>query len=216
MILRRVIDAHNDTFGIRSIAWDAAKGLLLNGVPTKVKGFANHQDFAGVGVAVPDALQTYRVWRIKQMGANAWRTAHNPPTPALLDECDKQGLLVWDENHRNEQTPDMLDDLRSLVLRDRNHPSIVMWSLCNEALCGPGQFVNLQSCDGARGNQDFTLVRTSSGEIVVGGRRVERLLGQSPASPPPPPAAAVAAASAPSPPFSLPSAFVSAAKAFST
>ena len=131
----RVIDAHNDTFGIRSIAWDAAKGLLLNGVPTKVKGFANHQDFAGVGVAVPDALQTYRVWRIKQMGANAWRTAHNPPTPALLDECDKQGLLVWDENHRNEQTPDMLDDLRSLVLRDRNHPSIVMWSLCNEALC---------------------------------------------------------------------------------
>eukprot|EP00966_Prymnesium_polylepis_P195381 4528775-Prymnesium_polylepis.1 len=92
------IDQTTDTFGVRSIVWDAARGLLLNGLAIKVKGFANHQDFAGVGVAVPDPLQAYRVWKHKEMGANAWRTAHNPPNPALLDECDKQGFLVWDEN----------------------------------------------------------------------------------------------------------------------
>jgi len=111
------------------------KGFILNGKQVKIKGFANHQDFAGVGVAVPDSLQAYRVWQHKQMGSNGWRTAHNPPTPALLDECDKQGMLVWDENHRNRNSPDMIEDLKSLILRDRNHPSVIMWSICNEALC---------------------------------------------------------------------------------
>lgn len=128
-------DSVTSTFGIRKMEWDKDKGFILNGKNVKIKGFANHQDFAGVGVAVPDSLQTYRVWQHKQMGSNGWRTAHNPPTPALLDECDKQGMLVWDENHRNRNSPDMVEDLKSLVLRDRNHPSVIMWSLCNEALC---------------------------------------------------------------------------------
>eukprot|EP00441_Pelagodinium_beii_P016256 CAMPEP_0197657344 /NCGR_PEP_ID=MMETSP1338-20131121/44569_1 /TAXON_ID=43686 ORGANISM="Pelagodinium beii, Strain RCC1491" /NCGR_SAMPLE_ID=MMETSP1338 /ASSEMBLY_ACC=CAM_ASM_000754 /LENGTH=893 /DNA_ID=CAMNT_0043233691 /DNA_START=38 /DNA_END=2719 /DNA_ORIENTATION=+ len=128
-------DSVQDTFGIRKLHWDKDKGFALNDKPVKIKGFANHQDFAGVGVAVPDSLQKYRVWKMKDMGANAWRTAHNPPTPALLDECDKQGMLVWDENHRNRDSHDMVEDLRSMLLRDRNHPSIIMWSLCNEALC---------------------------------------------------------------------------------
>jgi beta-galactosidase len=65
------------------------------------------------------------------MGGNAWRTAHNPPNPALLDAADRLGFLVWDENHRNGQD----DELRRLVLRDRNHPSVVLWSICNEKLC---------------------------------------------------------------------------------
>jgi beta-galactosidase len=128
-------DTETNTFGIRKMEWDKDKGFILNGNPVKIKGFANHQDFAGVGVAVPDSLQAYRVWQHKQMGSNGWRTAHNPPTPALLDECDRQGMLVWDENHRNRVTDDMIDDLKSLILRDRNHPSVIMWSLCNEALC---------------------------------------------------------------------------------
>lgn len=128
-------DAVVDTFGIRKMEWDKDRGFILNGKSVKIKGFANHQDFAGVGVAVPDSLTTFRVWLQKQMGSNGWRTAHNPPTPALLDECDKQGVLVWDENHRNRNSPDMIEDLKSLVLRDRNHPSVIMWSLCNEALC---------------------------------------------------------------------------------
>jgi len=128
-------DTETNTFGIRKMEWDKDHGFLLNGKPVKIKGFANHQDFAGVGVAVPDSLQAYRVWQHKQMGSNGWRTAHNPPTPALLDECDRQGMLVWDENHRNRVSEDMIEDLKSLILRDRNHPSVIMWSLCNEALC---------------------------------------------------------------------------------
>eukprot|EP00930_Biecheleria_cincta_P096197 TRINITY_DN88076_c0_g1_i1.p1 TRINITY_DN88076_c0_g1~~TRINITY_DN88076_c0_g1_i1.p1 ORF type:complete len:916 (-),score=104.18 TRINITY_DN88076_c0_g1_i1:7-2703(-) len=128
-------DVVTNTFGIRKMEWGKDNGFILNGKPVKIKGFANHQDFAGVGVAVPDSLQAYRVWQQKQMGSNGWRTAHNPPTPALLDECDRQGMLVWDEHHRNHASPDMLEDMRSMVLRDRNHPSIIMWSLCNEALC---------------------------------------------------------------------------------
>ena len=64
------------------------------------QGMCNHQDFAGVGVAVPDSLQYYRVARMKDMGANGWRTAHNPVTPSLLDATDRLGMLVWDENHR--------------------------------------------------------------------------------------------------------------------
>merc|ERR1712072_554409 len=109
--------------------------MILNGVPTKIRGLANHQDFAGVGVAVPDSLQKFRISKLKEMGANGWRTAHNPPTPALLDEADRQGFLVWDENHRNDLGGQFVPDLVSLLKRDRNHPSVVMWSLCNEALC---------------------------------------------------------------------------------
>jgi beta-galactosidase len=100
-------------------------------VPTKILGAANHQDFAGLGVAVPDALQAHRIAKLKGAGLNAWRTAHNPPNAALLDAADALGFLVWDENHRNGQ----LAEIEALVLRDRNHPSVVIWSVCNEFLC---------------------------------------------------------------------------------
>jgi len=75
---------------------------------------------------------------MQEMGCNAWRTAHNPPTPSLLDATDRLGMLVWDENHRNQVDPEfrwISEDLDSLVLRDRNHPSIIMWPICNEVLC---------------------------------------------------------------------------------
>jgi len=130
-----LLDSLSTTFGFRKIEFTADKGFLINGIPTKIRGLANHQDFAGVGVAVPDSLQKFRVGKLKEMGANGWRTAHNPPTPALLDECDKQGMFVWDENHRNKIEGQFIDDLRFMMRRDRNHPSIVLWSLCNEALC---------------------------------------------------------------------------------
>ena len=129
-------DSVSGTFGVRAAVWDAERGLLLNGVPTKIKGMANHQDFGGVGVALPESLQAFRVWQMKRMGANAWRTAHNPPNERLLDECDAQGMLVWDENHRNRDSAEMLDDLRTMIRRDRNHPSVLIWSICNEVLCG--------------------------------------------------------------------------------
>ena len=83
-------------FGFRDARFHPDKGFFLNGRPLKIKSTANHQGFAGVGVAVPDALQRFRVARLKAMGSNAWRTAHNPPNVALLDECDAQGMLVWD------------------------------------------------------------------------------------------------------------------------
>jgi beta-galactosidase len=128
----KLVDYVATPFGIRTIAFDVEKGFLLNGKPYVVKGTCNHQDHAGVGSAMPDALQYFRVKRLKEMGCNAIRTSHNPPTPELLDACDRLGLLVMDENRRVDETPVALEDLRRLVLRDRNHPSVFIWSLGNE------------------------------------------------------------------------------------
>jgi beta-galactosidase len=130
-----LLDSVKETFGIRKFAWTNDGGFSLNGRPLKVKGFCNHQDFAGVGVAVPDDLQAYRVHTLRAMGANAWRTSHNPVTLALLDETDKQGLLVWDENHENLDDDLNMERQAKLVRRDRNRASVFMWSVCNEVLC---------------------------------------------------------------------------------
>lgn len=126
-----VVDKVTETFGVRKTEWSGRSGFALNGRPFKILGNANHQDFAAVGVAVPDHLQWHRVSSQKKWGSNGWRTAHNPPTPALLDACDELGYVVWDENHRNGQ----LDQVPWLVKRDRNHPSVIIWSICNEVLC---------------------------------------------------------------------------------
>jgi len=128
----KVFDRKETEFGIRTIAFDAMRGFLLNGQPYVIKGTCNHQDHAGVGTAMPDALQYFRVRKLKEMGSNAIRTSHNPPTPELLEACDRLGMLVMDENRRVDETPLALDDLRQLIVRDRNHPSVFMWSLGNE------------------------------------------------------------------------------------
>ncbi len=137
-----VVDAVDTPFGIRTIHFDPATGFYLNGRPVKIKGVCNHQDFAGVGIAVPDTLEAWRVAQLKAMGTNGWRMSHNPPTPSLLDACDTQGMLVMDENRHLGDTyspktsPSTgyadLSDLRDLILRDRNHPSVILWSMCNE------------------------------------------------------------------------------------
>jgi beta-galactosidase len=126
-------DVVNTTFGVRKAVFDADKGFFLNDKSVKIKGTCQHQDFAGVGVAVPDVLQEYRVKALKGIGGNGWRTAHNCPTEALLDTTDKLGMVVWDENHRNGQP----DEMEILIRRDRNHPSVVIWSLCNGTLAPP-------------------------------------------------------------------------------
>jgi beta-galactosidase len=77
-------------------------------------------------------MQDFRVEKLKEMGANAWRCSHNPPMPELLDACDRLGMLVMDENRKLGDSPEVLDQVKSMVLRDRNHPSIILWSLCNE------------------------------------------------------------------------------------
>lgn len=118
--------------GIRTFRFDANEGFFLNGRHRKIMGTNNHQDHAGVGVAVPDALQFYRVRLLKNMGCNAYRTSHHPPTPELLDACDSLGMLVMDENRLLNSSPEYLDQLQRLVYRDRNHASVFLWSIGNE------------------------------------------------------------------------------------
>ncbi len=123
-----VVDRYETPFGIRTIRWDADNGFFLNGQRVELKGTCNHQDAGGVGVAVPDALNVYRLDQLKKMGCNAIRTSHNAPTPELLDACDRLGMLVMDENREYGINPQELDELKAMILRDRNHPSVIIWS----------------------------------------------------------------------------------------
>lgn len=127
-----VVDRCETPFGIRSVKFDADKGFFLNGKPVKLKGTCNHQDHAGVGAALPDALQYYRVRKLQEMGCNSYRTSHNPPTSELLDACDELGMLVFDETRMMSSNPEGLSQFANLVRRDRNHPSVFMWSMGNE------------------------------------------------------------------------------------
>jgi beta-galactosidase len=128
----KVVDRVETEFGIRTVAFDPNKGFLLNGKPYLIKGTCNHQDHAGVGAALPDSLQSFRIAKLKEMGSNAYRAAHNPPTPELLAACDRLGMLVMDENRLLGSDDMHLRWLDQLVRRDRNHPSVVLWSLANE------------------------------------------------------------------------------------
>ena len=127
-----VVDRYETRFGIRSIRFDAQKGFFLNDRPVKLKGTCNHQDHAGLGAALPDAVQHYRVRKLKEMGCNSYRTSHNPPTPELLDACDELGMLVFDETRMMSSNPEGLHQFGDLVRRDRNRPSVFMWSMGNE------------------------------------------------------------------------------------
>ena len=126
------VDRYETRFGIRDLKFDPDQGLLLNGQPVKVKGTCNHQDHAGVGVALPDAVQHFRVRKLQEMGCNGMRTSHNPPTPELLDACDELGMLVLDETRMLSSNPEGIAQFENVVRRDRNHPSVFIWSMGNE------------------------------------------------------------------------------------
>jgi len=128
----RTLDRVETSFGFRTIRYDVNAGFFLNGQPVKIKGTCNHQDFAGVGVALPDRLHEYKVQKLREMGSNGFRYSHQPMAPELLDACDRQGMLVMDENRKLGDSAEILGQVDSLVRRDRNHPCIVIWSLCNE------------------------------------------------------------------------------------
>ena len=138
----KVVDATDTPFGIRTIRFDAAKGFFLNEKPIKLKGTCNHQDFAGVGIGLTDSILAWRIRKLQSMGSNAYRCSHNEVAAELLDACDRLGMLVMDENRELGDTfsgkaspttkTDDLSDLRQEVLRDRNHPSVIMWSIGNE------------------------------------------------------------------------------------
>ncbi|HYG23702.1 MAG TPA: beta-galactosidase GalA [Verrucomicrobiae bacterium] len=138
------IDRKETVFGIRTIAMDPNRGFILNGEPYVIKGTCNHQDHAGVGTAMPDELHYFRVSRLKEMGSNAYRTSHNPPTPELLEACDRLGMLVMDENRLLGADAKHMGELERLVRRDRNHPSVVFWCIANE------EFTVQSSLSGAR------------------------------------------------------------------
>jgi beta-galactosidase len=98
----------------------------------KLLGTANHHDHAGVGTGIPDALHRWRVLQLQEMGSNAWRSAHNPPSSVFLDACDELGMLMIVEQRTNSTADAAVGDLERTILRDRNHPSVILWSLGNE------------------------------------------------------------------------------------
>ncbi len=128
----QVIDSLKQRIGIRTIRLDAKEGFFLNGEYVKLQGVNNHQDHAGVGSALPDYLQYYRIALLKEMGVNAYRTSHHAPTPELLAACDSLGMLVMDEQRLLNSSPEYMSQFERLIKRDRNHPSVFLWSIGNE------------------------------------------------------------------------------------
>ena len=152
---KRLVDEVDNVLGIRTIEYPLDKGFLLNGQQVKMKGVNLHHDGGAVGAAVPERVWERRLEILKSGGCNAIRTAHNPPAPEFLDLCDRMGLLVMDEafdqwiNGKNKEDYHLYfrewheRDLTAMVARDRNHPSVVMWSIGNEirdqrSVEGPG------------------------------------------------------------------------------
>lgn len=179
---KAVYDSDSTRIGVRTAVFDPNNGFMLNGIKVPLQGASNHIDFGGCGGAVPDRVNEWRVANyIKDLGGNAWRTAHNPVSPEFLDAADEYGLLVWSENRfintgvqplapkpisgsnrgvesawKNRKQavgaqpygpnsqggpladPQLLADAQAMVLSARNHPSIIIWSLCNEGGCEQG------------------------------------------------------------------------------
>lgn len=128
----QIVDEVVTKVGLRTFKFDVNRGFLVNGEPMKIKGANVHLDHAGVGVAVPDELWVYKVKKLKELGMNAIRLSHNPGTPAMLDVCDSLGMLVIDENRLMGTNQEHLSLLRRMIERDRNHPSVFLWSIGNE------------------------------------------------------------------------------------
>ncbi len=125
-------DAERVSFGVRTIRFDADKGFFLNGKPLKIQGTCNHQDHAGVGAALPDRLQWFRLGVLREMGGNAVRTSHNMPTPEWVEACDRMGMMMMCETRQMSSSPEGLAQLEAMIKRYRNSPSIILWSIGNE------------------------------------------------------------------------------------
>jgi beta-galactosidase len=140
----KVVDRYVTPFGIRTIEFSAEKGFLLNGRYRKLNGVCNHHDLGALGAAVNRRATERQLQIMRQMGVNAIRTSHNPPSPELLELCDRMGLVVMDEAFDMWRIPKVKNglskffdewyerDLRDLLHRDRNHPSVIFWSIGNE------------------------------------------------------------------------------------
>lgn len=125
-------DAERIGFGVRTVSFDADKGFFLNGRSVKIKGTCNHQDHAGVGSALPDRLQDYRLSILREMGCNAVRTSHNMPTPEWVAACERMGVMMLCEARLMSASPEGLAQLESMIKHYRNSPAVILWSVGNE------------------------------------------------------------------------------------
>lgn len=183
------IDSESAAVGFRTVSLDPERGLLLNGQPVKLRGGCVHHDNGLLGAASHRGAEYRKARLLKENGFNAVRCAHNPPAPAFLDACDELGLLVMDEftdvwnigknpyDYHLFFRENWRDDLRTMVLRDRNHPSIILWSIGNEIPerdgSGQGYLLSRQLSEAVRALDGTRLV--TAGLNNIGKRRLEML-----------------------------------------
>lgn len=141
-----VTDTYNTPFGVRTIEFSAQNGFLLNGKRVEIKGVCNHHDLGSLGAAINTSALKRQLVMLQEMGCNSIRTSHNPPAPELLELSDKMGFVVWDEafdawkHGKRKNDYNLLydewheKDLLALIHRDRNHPSVIIWSIGNEVM----------------------------------------------------------------------------------
>ena len=194
---KNVIDEYETPFGIRTIKFDPDKGFFLNGINTKLKGVCLHDDGGCLGAAVPEKIWKIRLKKLKAAGCNAIRTSHNPVAPEFLDLCDKLGFLVMDEafdeweypkrkwiNGWNQTIagldgyPDIFDqcsekDLYSMLERDKNHPSIIIWSIGNEVDGNNDPYSNPSDSDYNPGNPDAARIVEIARKFVAIVKRID-------------------------------------------
>ncbi|MBB3696686.1 DUF4982 domain-containing protein [Flammeovirga yaeyamensis] len=141
---KKIDEEYITNFGVRDVEWKPGEGLFINGVETKMQGICNHQEAGALGAAVPDKILRFRIQQLKDMGVNAIRTAHNPQTPQFYAMCDEMGMIVmdeifdgWHKKAANDYGAHFFKewwdrDLTDWIKRDRNHPSIIIYSVGNE------------------------------------------------------------------------------------
>jgi beta-galactosidase len=147
----KTLDAEKVNFGVRTAQFTADKGFFLNGKSLKIQGTCNHQDHAGVGAAVPDALQWFRLAVLREMGGNAVRTSHNMPTPEWVEACDRMGMMMMCETRQMSSNAESMAQLEEMVKRYRNSPSVILWSIGNEEW----QLQNTMAEQGARVGEEM-------------------------------------------------------------
>jgi hypothetical protein len=152
-----LLDEATVRHGIRSIRFDSNTGFYWNENPYKIRGFCDHDTFAVVGMAIPDRINLFRAQASRSIGGNARRASHNPPDPATLEIYDRLGMVVIDENRLFDNNTKYVQNFANLVKRDRNHPSVIVWSFCNEVGCeddhetgGPAFQAVANELDGSR------------------------------------------------------------------
>ena len=126
------LDVVNTSIGIRSLKYSGQDGMFINNEHVKVRGFCDHESWGGVGMAVPDRVALFRAQASRSVGGNGRRSSHNPAHPIILDIYDRVGMVVMDENRLYKNDSSDINAMAEMVQRDRNHPSVTIWSFCNE------------------------------------------------------------------------------------